>query len=431
MSTCCHKSIDGEDTLIANSIEVGDDGVCFSEAVTPSTCIKRNASTMAIDIEVEGEDVMEIDSDEVRVLKKMRVSDDTDAPNFRASSTGSALDCAYSNDVDIGTGIYFPNTSQVSIALADAPALHMTSSSTESIQKMEAPQFVAEDGLESNPSFGFASRADGMYLEGTSHLGFATDSVLRVGITDSIVTTTLPIRGPIGTNLLPAYSYDIDPNTGMYRVGADNLGFSTGGTCRLDLRNAAFTTTVPIYSSGGGAGAPAFTFNGDTNTGVFSDTADEIGISTAGTERLTIADAAVTTTVPILTPSITIDSGTSLSEFSESFDVSITLNVAESVVLVCHFQRINDMVHVSWDFLDDTWVGNQVMESAAGEIPVGFRPLGVMLIPNVIRENATIQLGQMLFWPDGAVHVDDAVNGSSTFTTRICVWGNGFCYKAA
>lgn len=36
-----------------------------------------------------------------------------------------------------------------------------------------------------------------------------------------------------GTVAAPAFSFFADSNTGMYRVGADSIGFSTGGTNRL------------------------------------------------------------------------------------------------------------------------------------------------------------------------------------------------------
>jgi len=38
-----------------------------------------------------------------------------------------------------------------------------------------------------------------------------------------------------GSASTPAFSFDADPDTGMYRVGADTLGFSTGGTQKLTI----------------------------------------------------------------------------------------------------------------------------------------------------------------------------------------------------
>lgn len=44
-------------------------------------------------------------------------------------------------------------------------------------------------------------------------------------------TTSFPlIANPVGTISAPAYSFNADTNTGLYRVGASNVGFTLGGT---------------------------------------------------------------------------------------------------------------------------------------------------------------------------------------------------------
>ena len=79
-----------------------------------------------------------------------------------------------------------------------------------------------------------------------------------------------PVTGPFlqadGTVALPAYSFSLDPDTGMYRVGADSLGFSAGGTVRFTLTatNATFTGNVVV--------GPGFALSGtNTSTGFLID----------------------------------------------------------------------------------------------------------------------------------------------------------------
>ncbi len=72
----------------------------------------------------------------------------------------------------------------------------------------------------------------------------------------------------------PNYAVDVsgDVNvTGNFKVNGTNI--SSG---------SAFTP------AGGTAAAPGYAFSGDSNTGVFSSTADTLGFSTAGAERLSI-----------------------------------------------------------------------------------------------------------------------------------------------
>lgn len=52
---------------------------------------------------------------------------------------------------------------------------------------------------------------------------------------------TGPLRLNDGTAAAPAYSFNLDTDTGMYRVGANDLGFSAGGTLRLDISSALIT----------------------------------------------------------------------------------------------------------------------------------------------------------------------------------------------
>jgi hypothetical protein len=47
----------------------------------------------------------------------------------------------------------------------------------------------------------------------------------------------------------PSYSWTGDTNTGMWRPGADQIGFATAGVSRLNITTAAITSTLPISAS--------------------------------------------------------------------------------------------------------------------------------------------------------------------------------------
>ncbi len=61
-----------------------------------------------------------------------------------------------------------------------------------------------------------------------------TNSVAADGQTP--ITGTL--KGANGTAALPSYTFTSDPNTGVYRHGADELGFTTGGTVAAHFDSA-------------------------------------------------------------------------------------------------------------------------------------------------------------------------------------------------
>lgn len=136
----------------------------------------------------------------------------------------------------------------------------------------------------------------------------------RLGIGTNTPTTAITVNGDVsitsdfyagaGTNALPAYSFGGDTNTGMYLAGADTLGFTTGGSQRARLLSSGLIVTgyvsttgivdigtQALGNAGDSAGTPTYSWSGDTNTGVFTPGADQVGFTTAGTERLRVTSA--------------------------------------------------------------------------------------------------------------------------------------------
>lgn len=88
-----------------------------------------------------------------------------------------------------------------------------------------------------------------------------------------------------GTAALPEYSFSGDTDTGTYRIGANSLGFSTSGTLRLTIDTTNHTSTLPYLAPDGTVGAPSFAFNSDadgTGTGIYRVGANSLGFSANG-----------------------------------------------------------------------------------------------------------------------------------------------------
>lgn len=103
---------------------------------------------------------------------------------------------------------------------------------------------------------------------------------------------TLSLSGAIttgdGTVSLPAYSFIADTNTGVYRIGSDRLGFTAGGSETLELASGGIYPQMSIYGIVGSAGSPSYAFFGDATTGVFHPAANNLGLTTGGTEAIRI-----------------------------------------------------------------------------------------------------------------------------------------------
>jgi len=112
--------------------------------------------------------------------------------------------------------------------------------------------------------------------------------------------------GGNGTASLPYYSFSADPNSGFYRIGADNVGLTLGGTKKVDFGAAttAFTGEVTATGFTGtldgslGSGTPAAAVVTQLTSGgvVVSDTDSTDDLGTTGVRWREIFVDAVTAT---------------------------------------------------------------------------------------------------------------------------------------
>ena len=115
---------------------------------------------------------------------------------------------------------------------------------------------------------------------------------------DAIKTLNSGSNDPSNTSAFMPYVDTGDSNKLKIR-NASNNGFTTVGS--VDEANlgllpkAGGTMTGPLFGhDGSGASSPAYAFDNDSDTGIFRPTFNAIGFSTAGLERATIASTGLT-----------------------------------------------------------------------------------------------------------------------------------------
>jgi hypothetical protein len=91
-----------------------------------------------------------------------------------------------------------------------------------------------------------------------------------------------------GAAATPSLFFTGDSNTGIYSPGADQVGISTGGTVRLSLSTTAVSSTLAVDHPLGAVGTPSITFTGDLNTGIYSPGADTLAFVEGGVEAMRI-----------------------------------------------------------------------------------------------------------------------------------------------
>lgn len=93
----------------------------------------------------------------------------------------------------------------------------------------------------------------------------------------------------------PAISFIGDTNTGIYNIGADILGFATVGTEQMRLSSTAFQTALPHYLPNGSSAAPALAFTSSTNTGLYYTTSGITNFASNGTQVARVTSSGIQT----------------------------------------------------------------------------------------------------------------------------------------
>ena len=152
---------------------------------------------------------------------------------------------------------------------------------------------IAWEKVASGASNDWALTGNSGTVAGTNFIGTndAIDFRIKTGNTDrwNFSNSNAGQLQPysLGTAALPIYSFQTDTNTGLFSSGADALDLSTGGTARLRIPNANQIHALNL----GTAALPFYSFSTDSNTGIFSSGADALDLSTGGTARFRIPNA--------------------------------------------------------------------------------------------------------------------------------------------
>jgi len=193
---------------------------------------------------------------------------------------GLATRPAYSFANDQDTGMYLPSAGLLGLAVGGALGLSIGTTTVRSYL-----QSTTVSGDAAKPGWAFSSAANaGMFLSGTTGIGFATQGVERVLISDTVqFRSTVNWRGPGGNAAAPSISFSTDANTGFYSAGNGLIGVAIDGAERF--RFASGSLTLP--------GAPTADLHAATKK--YVDDKPVSGFSSAQTRQLSIGTSALGT----------------------------------------------------------------------------------------------------------------------------------------
>ena len=129
---------------------------------------------------------------------------------------------------------------------------------------------------------------------------------------------TFPLEADdAGGAAAPSYSFDGDTNTGMYRLTGDVLAFSVGGSTAMYMQSGKVEANKDFEFIAGSAASPSAMFASDNDTGLYSKSANHIGFATGGVANVSMGQDGGITEMIIYGQSgnssqITTDAGTDL-----------------------------------------------------------------------------------------------------------------------
>lgn len=108
-----------------------------------------------------------------------------------------------------------------------------------------------------------------------------------VGIVKNVfIGGTLDVTGistfANGTVALPSIAFTSDTDSGIYRIGANNLGVGVAGAKVLDISATGLGVVGTVLNGDGAVATPAFSFTSDPDTGMYRIGVNQLGFAANG-----------------------------------------------------------------------------------------------------------------------------------------------------
>lgn len=267
----------GNGTVTAPALKFADDS---------DTGIYSDAGdTDTIHFAAGADRIVSVNSGYAEVTKQLRVIDGTTADPAIAFETGTGF-AHVNNDIEI--------------VRDSVSKLVVSDNSVTVTTNLEPIRVRATDlGTEAAPIYTFKNDSNtGMFSPGVNSIGFATAGTEALRIDETVITANKVIRSSTGTTFSPSYSFSGDTDTGMYTPLEGHIGLSTNGSTIVLISNSGMVVDGDVRSVTStvdqrGATNPGYTFNGDSDTGVYSPEADVIAMSAGGVEGIRITSTSV------------------------------------------------------------------------------------------------------------------------------------------
>lgn len=236
-----------------------------------------------------------------------------------------------------------------------------------------------------------------------------------VMLADGSVAMTGTLKGYVGSESLPCYTFDGDTDSGLYRVGANEIGLSTGGVRRALFNSSGITATTFIGNlTGNVTGNVTGNIAGNADTATKWATARNLSLTGDGTATLASVDgsAAVSAALTLATVNSNVGSfGSGTQVTSLTVNAKGLVTAASNTTISITDSNLSAAVGVA--------KGGTGATTASG----ARTNLGLGTIATQDASAVTITGGSITGITDLAVA--DGGTGASSFTSGAVLLGNG------
>ena len=186
---------------------------------------------------------------------------DIQAANFRGALVGNASTATTLQTARTIGGVSFNGSANINLPGVNTAGNQNTSGNAASATTLQTARTIALSGAATGTATSFNGGANitiPVTALNASDLSSGTVPDARItgsytGMTNLTGTGNADFAKFLGKAAdvvtAPSYSWTGDINTGMWHPGADQIGFATGGTSRLNITTTDITSTLPISAS--------------------------------------------------------------------------------------------------------------------------------------------------------------------------------------
>jgi hypothetical protein len=184
--------------------------------------------------------------------------------------------------------MYRDGNNTIGFATAGVARLGISDVDIVSLLPIECDNFRAINfGAAGNVVFGNSNSTAGMYFD-VNRINFSTNSVARLGITDTQILPSVAIRNIDGTTSSPAYSFSSATGNGMWQNTGNRLAFSISGTTVVQIGSSSLDVIGSIGMNAGTSSAPSLVCRttGITTTGLYWTATPTLNVAVSGTQAV-------------------------------------------------------------------------------------------------------------------------------------------------